>query len=428
MSDSRVLTPSLMRNETIHDSVGISAPKVLVLLGFTLCLLFPFNAAAPEGLWQFLAVIVIFSGMCSLYLLLWRVKLDNVSLGLIALGVLVFGTTGLLVPDRIVSVGLLISASAVGIAAASVRQTKKWIWVILGGSLSVLSASFFFSFDLLVFTGIDLRVEYPNSGLFRATGVMGHPLLSAFVVVILCCGLAAYYWDKLRGFAILLVLFSGTAAALFTGTRSAFITTAAVCLIATVSSILTRKMSTVARTAYILGVGSVLTLTYFSGTLSGASQLRVFDFNGLASEASFATRADTLSILQRAEASLPCSGVCEATGRGFRRSTDYFATYGSSSLVRTFDNSYVTAYFDLGIIGIGLILFVLTLIYRVNVDIGTKLCIFGLISLPAFFFDSVYSVGTVCASAFLLALVWRKMEGLQEPYKLSKGRGQFDEG
>lgn len=406
--------PSLARNAPTHSPAGISAPKILVLIGLTLCLLFPFNAAAPDGLWQILAVIVIFSGMCSLYLLLWRVKLTQVSLGLITVGLLVFATTGLLVPDRIVSVGLLISAAAVGTAAATVPEARKCVWVILGGSLLVLSASFFFSFDLLVFTGIDLRVEYPNSGLFRATGVMGHPLLSAFVIVTLCCGLAAYYWNELRGFAILLVLFSGTAAALFTGTRSAFITTATVCLIATVSSILTRKMSTVARTAYILGVGSILTLTYFSSTLLSASQLRVFDFSGLASEASFATRVDTLSILQRAEASLTCTGVCEVTGRGFRRSTDYFATYSNSSLVRTFDNSYVTAYFDLGLIGVALILFILILIYRTNVDAGTKLCIFSLICLPAFFFDSIYSVGTVCASAFLLALVWREVSSSRD--------------
>ncbi|WP_243609072.1 hypothetical protein [Rhodococcus sp. ARC_M5] len=387
-------------------SAKIGAPKILVLFGLTLCLLFPFNAAAPDGLWQILALTVILSGICSFYLLLWRVQLSQVSVGIVTVGVLVFGTTGLLVPDRIVSVSLLVSSAAVGVAAATIPQAKKCVWTILGASMLVLSASFFFSFDLLVTTGIDLRVEYPNSGLFRATGVMGHPLLSAFVIVTLCCGLAAYYWASFRGFAILLILFSGTGAALFTGTRSAFITTAIVCLIATISSALTRKMSTVARTAYLLGVGSILTLTYFSSTLLTASQLRVFDFSELASEASFATRANTLSILQRAEASLTCTGVCEVTGRGFRRSTDYFATYSNSSLVRTFDNSYVTAYFDLGILGVALILFVLTLILRTKVDAGTKLCIFGVISLPAFFFDSIYSVGTVCASAFLLALVW----------------------
>jgi len=58
----------------IYLSTVPNGSRTLVLLGFIACLLFPFNAAAPDGVWQILAILVATATSVSAQECVWRLS------------------------------------------------------------------------------------------------------------------------------------------------------------------------------------------------------------------------------------------------------------------------------------------------------------------------------------------------------------------
>ena len=374
------------------------APRSLVTAVGVALLLFPFNNADVSVLTismialsvvamivasimlrdRLMAVVIITAAVLSLISMLSRGMESAVG---VATLVSMFGVGVAIIRAGVVAPVLVISASAVGASLAAEAA---------GISLTGL-------------LGITWRVDYPlGVGGARLAGLFGHPLLTAYVMLFIGLGLVRLMWQKRPHISVGVFALVTVPASILTGTRSALAIGVGVAVVLTFAALL-RGGSLVQRGSMAVATLVTIASATWALTSSVLDGSRVLNFDSIFGESSYTVRAGVFETLERAATDWSCSDLCLIFGRGFRASTEYFSGREQALFVRTFDNTFVTIWFDFQAIGLACILIVMLLLFQRRGRSSTVVLVTALAFVAGgALFDSLY----VPNVAFLASVLW----------------------
>lgn len=246
-------------------------------------------------------------------------------------------------------------------------------------------------------THVNLTID---SSAFRASGIIGQPIPAAFVGA----GLAMSIWILSEGTARpqlirSIALLTASLTLWLTGTRSALICVTISSLLYGISRLFTprrrrsRPASLFATAGLLVGMGVSL--------FAVSSGSRLLDFSNLEGTQSFIVRSNALSVVSQLQDQ--CF-ACVIVGHGHGALQDELRLGYAVDNLSTLDNQFLSAYWDYGILGIGLLLLVGILSFkslrRSETEPRAGACFLLILFFGSFFFEPFYiSVTTILIGA-----------------------------
>jgi hypothetical protein len=386
--------PPQLLPSSVSASTHWDGSRIMCALWLAMCLALPLEAATRTGLVGRGASIVVGAGLVivlfrrrsatealatitSFLIVLVPHGVDRDLVFVVVTGFAAYGVGHLLGPARLGRVVVVVAAIDLTISLLEYRRGQEWWVSALGSSLRRA-------------VGEDLR----------SSGVAGHPLVSSVLLVtgaLILWTLAAAPWHRVAAACML------AGGALWHGSRSAIAIPVLVAGVLWVfgSSITRRSM----RMAGTVGVAMLILVITGVLTLPG----RLSDLSSLGDTDSRTARVEGLSSW-----SAPLEGTLSDIlfGRGMGSSAERVSELGLSSLgLPTVENSFITASYDFGALGILAsfgILFVAMRTARQRTESHEVALAVGLlaVSLYGIFFDTIYwALPRVLAAASLGALI-----------------------
>lgn len=312
-------------------------------------------------------------------------------------------------PSRVIQVVLLVCAGVVGLTFATSRRPV--LLSALSGVIAFHLSALLYEhlsgetvFDVL---GLLPRVDYSAGRSARLQGLMGHPLVSAYVVYAAVCLLSLLLAARRPVLSLGVLLAVLAPAATLTGSRSVLALGVITVVGVVLHSFSCDRVTHVARTVQLGLMIAVLAsvVLHLSSGISTTS-LRVLDFADLTTQSSFTVRTNVIHNLAAAEGSTRCGPVCTVIGHGYRASTDFLLVHPPAPLVATFDNSFATLWFDFRVVGVfivGAILWPLRA-WRSR-SFKAVFVTSAVVFAPNFFFDALYSFGMVAFTGLMIGVL-----------------------
>lgn len=391
----------------LADRIGRNGSTYLALGLLIVISIIPFNNVVDTAFVGTLRLLVILFGFA--YLL--RVHFGDRILahgGVFATIILLIFATIFTAPERIPSLVMLVSGFYIGFRAgksALVERTAFSIAILLAFSLLYELVTLTPMVELL---GQSHAVTYVSGSDIRAKGLLGHPLLTSYAAIWMSW---TSFLSRLergvepRGMSHAVV---AIVAALASGSRSSIVL--AIFLYGCCAVILAfRRGNSWSRIAASLFRGIVLVVSATLLVLFLSSRgLRALSFDSIVGSSSYSVRAGTIDIWRVMDAGFPCNFGCELVGRGFRSATAAFLGNEPAIGVRTFDNIYATALFDLGVFGIIVTLLIPLSVVAVGRGFGafrwiTSVALVGV----GFVYDSYYSFAVVAFLGTFYGIAFR---------------------
>lgn len=238
--------------------------------------------------------------------------------------------------------------------------------------------------------GTSRFVSYAEAG-FRARGIVGQPVPSAFFAVAVGLFLVMYFLHTRKFLVCTLVTAMWLASLYATGTRSALLITLAVALPLVLYNVPRSRLIVACVGAG--AVGLIVGIAWF-GTAGDSSQSRLTNFEGIESSESGLVRIRAIDTLN----TFPddCGVSCKVFGHGARGLQSELTKNPVQFGLSTVDNQFVSLYWDFGLVGVGSFfgIFVVAIVrfFSGNRDSSRTLGAALVISLTcaALFFDLLY--------------------------------------